>query len=336
MESITIRNFQAHEKTKVEFDKKITTIVGPSDAGKSAVLRALRWVMTNKPSGNAFLRHETKRCRVALTVDGHKIVREKGDRNTYALDNEPYKAFGNDVPQGIVQLLNIDELNFQSQHDAPFWFSSTAGEVGRELNQIIDLGLIDSTLSNVNSALRTAKAEVEISKQRESTAKKERAELLYAKELATEFKHIESLHRTLLDASKRREQCETLSERANKHLRALADLCEECEDMEHVEALGNDWTTSATSRENLTKYLTLIEKIQKKVERGCPDITSITSLAETYEETSENRRALIETLTTLSDMEIVICEKSKDLEEMEEDFHEQIGTTCPLCNNTIR
>lgn len=46
---LRIQNFQAHKDTTIEFDR-ITTIVGPSDTGKSAVLRAFKWVEKNELS----------------------------------------------------------------------------------------------------------------------------------------------------------------------------------------------------------------------------------------------------------------------------------------------
>lgn len=56
---LRIQNFQAHKDTTIEFDR-ITTIVGPSDIGKSAVLRALKWVAKNEPNGTSFVRDGDK------------------------------------------------------------------------------------------------------------------------------------------------------------------------------------------------------------------------------------------------------------------------------------
>lgn len=56
---LRIQNFQAHKDTTIEFDR-IATIVGPSDIGKSAVLRALKWVAKNEPKGISFVRDGDK------------------------------------------------------------------------------------------------------------------------------------------------------------------------------------------------------------------------------------------------------------------------------------
>jgi len=54
VEKITIKNFQSHEETELQFSSGVNVIVGSSDSGKSAILRALKWVVQNKPSGTAF------------------------------------------------------------------------------------------------------------------------------------------------------------------------------------------------------------------------------------------------------------------------------------------
>ena len=73
LEKLRIINFQKHEDLTVSFDDRITTIVGPSDVGKSAVLRALRWVLTNQPDGSGFIREGEKNASVVLRVDGRTI-----------------------------------------------------------------------------------------------------------------------------------------------------------------------------------------------------------------------------------------------------------------------
>lgn len=161
LERLTIRNFQVHRTLELQFDPQITTIVGPSDVGKSAVLRALRWVCTNRPAGEQFRRHRTKRVRVKLVVDGREITRVRGDRNEYHLDGQVLKAFASEVPTDISRLLNVGDLNFQWQHDAPFWFSLSPGLVAKELNQIINLQDIDEAQRIIIGEVRSARAQAD-------------------------------------------------------------------------------------------------------------------------------------------------------------------------------
>ena len=41
---IEIVNFQSHANTKLNFDEGVNVIIGPSDSGKTAVIRAMKWI----------------------------------------------------------------------------------------------------------------------------------------------------------------------------------------------------------------------------------------------------------------------------------------------------
>lgn len=152
IESLSLQNFQAHRRLRVEFGPGINTIVGRSDVGKSAIIRALRWAATNQPGGDQFVTTGTKGTTVTLHVDGHVIKRKRGGSvNSYHLDGEEYKSFGRGVPGPVVTVLNMGGVCWQGQHDAPFWFSETGGEVARKLNSVVNLAIIDTTLASVQS-----------------------------------------------------------------------------------------------------------------------------------------------------------------------------------------
>tara|TARA_R110000851_G_scaffold46656_2_gene113507 strand:- start:1760 stop:2662 length:903 start_codon:yes stop_codon:yes gene_type:complete len=187
IKKLRIKNFQNHEKLAIKFSDKVTTIIGKSDAGKSSVLRALRWALSNKPNGSSFIRTGEKSVAVRIETDGHTITRRKGKSNTYEIDGEELHSFGSDVPQKIQDVLKMREINFQGQHDAPFWLSDSAGQVSRNLNQIVDLGIIDSSLSNASKKLRQAKTETEIIRNRIDQADEEKQNLKWTKQAEKDF-----------------------------------------------------------------------------------------------------------------------------------------------------
>ena len=168
LERIKIEGFQVHEKLDVVLDPQITTIVGETDAGKSSLIRAIRWLVLNKPRGEGFINFDMKQCFVRAKIDGTMFRRIKGGKaNTYTLGKDKvFKAFGNDVPPEIQDLLSISDLNFQMQHDAPFWFSLSAAEVGRQLNKIVDLELIDRAATKLNGQVRSLRSEVNVIEKR--------------------------------------------------------------------------------------------------------------------------------------------------------------------------
>ena len=51
LKSLKIRNFESHRNTQLNFHPGVNVIVGESDQGKTAILRALEWVLFNRPLG---------------------------------------------------------------------------------------------------------------------------------------------------------------------------------------------------------------------------------------------------------------------------------------------
>lgn len=168
-----LRNFQSHADTNFRFHPGINAIVGPSDKGKSAIIRAIRWVAFNSPAGMAHISDWSKtekgdirageECRVTLEKDGRQISRIRSkDLNAYAIDSTISEAVKTEVPSDVSDLLNIGEVNLQSQMDSPFLISATPGEVARFFNRTIKLEDIDQALTAAESRKRDKMAEIKL------------------------------------------------------------------------------------------------------------------------------------------------------------------------------
>ena len=58
IKTVKIHDFQSHEDSFMEFEKGLNIIVGPSDSGKSAVIRAIKWALFNEiGKGDYFVRY---------------------------------------------------------------------------------------------------------------------------------------------------------------------------------------------------------------------------------------------------------------------------------------
>lgn len=118
IESVKLKNFQSHKENTFSFTKGVNAIVGPSDSGKTAILRALRWLIWNRPLGDAFRSDWGGDTEVTVTVDGQLITRYKHDnKHGYKIGKIDLKAIGTDVPEEVSTILNIDEINLQQQFD---------------------------------------------------------------------------------------------------------------------------------------------------------------------------------------------------------------------------
>ncbi len=163
LEKIAIRNWQAHRDLRIEFDARVTAIVGATDSGKSAILRAIRWVLSNRPRGGSFITQGEDKTAITVWLDGHRIARVKSaSQNKYMFDGDEFVSFGAGVPDPIESLANFDGLNYQAQHDAAFWLACTPSDLSKRLNELVDLSLIDRVLATTSKRQRRCDAKAEV------------------------------------------------------------------------------------------------------------------------------------------------------------------------------
>lgn len=336
-----IENFQAHKSLEVDFSSRITTITGPSDRGKSAIIRALIWVMTNKPNGDEFIRYGTDECSVTIFIDDHIIQRIKGKkRNLYILDGIEYKAIKTDVPDDIAKIFNINQNNIQQQFDNIFWFSQTAGEVGRNLNSIVDLDIIDYVMSDIISRSNSAKSK---NNALEELIVKQEKELEDADQI--------ELLKNMVD---REEKLETNLSQKNARIIVLENILEEAESNEAfiTKAISIE-SMEERLKGNIEKYLINKEKIEK-LEKYIDDISDIKVPKEIpenlfiaiqkFEEQNKiiidkrkNYKSLDDIIINLENVEDDILHGQKILKDLEQKFHNLTDNQiCPLCGNTFK
>lgn len=162
LEWLELENFQCHEKVVLDFVPGVNVIAGTSDVGKSAILKGLLWLITNKPQGLGFRRAQAKKgdavsCKIR--IDGHEIARSRSESvNEYMLDGQKFVAMKSDVPTDISQVLNIAPVNIQTQFVPHYLLSASSAEVARTLNESCDLAVIDTTMKRIKSIEQDAKS----------------------------------------------------------------------------------------------------------------------------------------------------------------------------------
>jgi predicted ATP-dependent endonuclease of OLD family len=330
IEQIDIRNFQAHKKLTVTLDPGITTIIGPSDKGKSAIIRALRWVIFNRPGGDAFISHGEKKVRVTVTVDDTSISRsKKPPRNTYSINDQVMDAFGMDVPEDVSKVFNMTEQNFQEQHEAPYWFSETPGEVSRQLNQIVDLGVIDRVLGNLLSIVRKSKAEADLLADRLADAEEANGRLEYVPKLNKAFIKLQRTHKAAQDISVKAGVAHNLLEKVIEAGKVHKRSTRAAQEGAVVSRLGEDLYRQTRKRDRLSCIL-LDVKLYIRDIQGIPTMP----------------RRLEELNTTILKVEGKRQTLRRILNEIEEntwDENELVAarnllnrTTCPICGRKER
>jgi DNA repair protein SbcC/Rad50 len=161
LKQVNIKNFQSHHWSTLQFVPGINIISGVSDSGKSSVMRAIKWVVTNRPRGSAFVTYDaTSQTRVSLAFDSEApVTRSKlGAKNVYTRGKKHFKT-ANEVPDEIVSSINLGNINFQSQLDPHFMLQESPGNVAKQLNKIADIEIIDFVMKKVAADISKNRAE---------------------------------------------------------------------------------------------------------------------------------------------------------------------------------
>lgn len=175
--SVTLKNFQAHKDTTVQFDKGLNIIVGESNNGKTSILRGILWAIDNQPLGNDFIMAGENDCSVTINFsDGTYIKRGRTVKNTgyyeirYIDDNgkyidQTYRGFTNAVPVEVANVhqmpkVNITKdiethLNVLSQLDGPFLLTESPLVKASAIGRITGTHVIDAAIKESNKTIQS-------------------------------------------------------------------------------------------------------------------------------------------------------------------------------------
>jgi exonuclease SbcC len=343
LEKLTLKNFQAHKKTEIEFTPGVNVIVGPSDRGKSSIIRALQLIFFNRPGGKAYIRHGAKECRVGLEMASGDIlsrVRTKS-KNYYQVNNDdPLKAPGRDVPKEITDICNMQEINFQGQHDSPFMLAETAGECGRMLNRCVDLTAIDTVLNGLNTKKRAAtnklqasaevieSQQVACSKYADVGRMKEDSLLIQtsADALQAEQRKVAPMATAIMRFDTLAQELELLPHPA-KALKALVVLEGDAERLAEQQQKAYNIAAQVRVASIAVRKLGELARVEKALKNITAIDKDTMKLAQGQSHTVELSREIM----LVADRTEAVALLSKEENELKEELQELMGDACPLC-----
>lgn len=350
IKSLQIQNFQSWKSINLKFDLGVNVIVGPSDSGKSAILRALLWAITNRPSGEAFKSCWGGETFVDLELEKQTISREKGKENLYIISSSDlkkpveFKAFGQDVPEEISNALNISDINIQRQMDAPFLLSSTPGEVGRILNQAVRLDIIDKAQKNIASMLRQEKTLL-LNAQSTINSKKEELEkykwlpvaegcIAKLESLSAQISQTTSL---TIDLSHVINDINTLALSLQENSVVLVysseidNLIDLDKDIEKQNDLLNaifNIHDDIASTEKQIKQLSQITKAEEQV-------NELITIQQNYIKEERKKLSLLHLIEDIDGLEDTIIITQENMDKEKQIFEAAMPDVCPLCGGEI-
>ncbi|MFJ8521444.1 AAA family ATPase [Bacillus cereus] len=171
---IFVEGFQSHTNSHFNLGTGLNVITGPSDSGKTSIIRAVRWVAFNEPQGEAFVNESVGHATVAIHLDNGIIIskhRRKG-KTSYRIQSDPGDEGSvfekSEVPEEVKQLLGITKqtfgdfvtaLNFAFQLEAPFLISETPSSGAKVLGKLAGTEAVDLAVKSVSKDTYAARQE---------------------------------------------------------------------------------------------------------------------------------------------------------------------------------
>ncbi len=285
IEWIELVNFEAHKKTRIDFNKKgLNAITGASDSGKSAIIRGLRFAFYNEPKGADFIRHGATRATVRVGMStGHIIERgrTKSSSGEYIItdpkgNQETFKGFGNAIPaqvQNAHQMPKVElavgnerPLNFAYQLDGHFLLSDSPAQRASAIGRLTGVHLVDAAIKEKTKEMRAITIETNAAEQmvEELTETLTKYEWIDDKE-----KYLRSIEGLILGAEKDEEEI--------AQLEALA------EERADIRANINEYKAVVAE----LSYIDDVEKLivnATQLDREITDAKELLELAEGFEE----------------------------------------------------
>ena len=341
-----IKNFQSHKETTLDFVPGVNVIIGPSDAGKSAIFRAINWPITNRPLGDSFRSEWGGDTRVTLhTVEGDVVERGKGaNKNEYILNGGVLKAFGSEVPEGITNILQLDSANIKTQTDPPFLLANTPGEAARLLNKAASIDDIDYAISNLKSSYTKIYNDIKFNEGKLQEYNEQIEQYKDIPVLEDKLTKVEQKEQERQDKERNKEQLKQVTsqvENVNSQLKETEQIPFLLKRYEQAKS-KHDELYNKVERVNQLKQLgNRIGQVQEYlsstqyVEKALSWVIQTTNKYQEWQDKSKETQALRQIKNQAEKKDKGIKGIDKEIKSLEQQFKELSPETCPLCGNEM-
>lgn len=371
IKKIDLINFQSHKFTSLDFADGLNVIVGPSDNGKTSILRAIRWVFFNEPQGLGMLRNNEDFVSIRIYFNNDYSVERKRSKkeNLYIIYNEKtgevqeFNSLRTGLPPEVSNVMKIKKItldkasdinfNIQFQHDGPFMFSYTATQKSALIGKMYNLDVVDKAIDDTNKDIKSQKSDI---KRINEEIKDLDEKILLYKDIDKEEKLLkdrELITKNIEESVEKLNLINSLKDRLLDNKKNKDYLLEKIKDFDKI--LSNEALISNASKsfEVLNKYkayknkLDLIkvdidktEAIYKKskniTEKLDVDNTIIKNL-NAFTKLSELRKRLNEVGASIEKGKYFIKENDDNLNKDLKEYTELLIKLkkCPYCNSDV-
>src|ERR1035437_66734 len=345
IKSVELHNFESHRHSLLELVPGVNIIVGLSDHGKSSILRGVRWVNDNRPSGNDFVSwpevNDGGETKVIITTDTDTVIRSKGKEELYKVNKLELRAFGLSVPTEVHQVLNMNEMNIKKQFEPHFLLSETSGAVASHFNKVARLDVIDTATSNINSWIAAIKQTIAGKNKQleESNAKLKTFD--YLSDFERDVTALEEDDKTKTRLQK---ECDDLTTLLNNIDTINAKIDEKALILKSeplIDSILADYAERKvvdTKIDKLSLLLNDIDDVQNKLDSYKQLVASekyIDELLKLYKEKKTieaDKNRLNQLIFNIKSTDIRLITSQKNYDTLHTQYEKEFPDFCPLCN----
>jgi len=355
---LEIRNYESHKKTILNFHPGVNVIVGDNDIGKSALFRIIEWIWKNRPLDLGFRPKgidpkEITRGTLGL-MDGNVITKERSNSiNRYIINNEkPLTGFDKKVPDEVIKLLNMDDINIQPQMSSFFLLSNSSGEVARYLNNITNLDDIDVVQAYVKKEKNQISTKLLNKKINLGVLEEQLGDFDLIDFYENKIQELEDLEKKSNQLKNVKRQVEDISRNINIKIKSLSKYKDFYLYKNKVEKLEKLYKGYKKRDDILKDYNLLIKKdrkahkllsIYKTISKNNSKVIELSELYEKSKEIIQKKYMVKERCDDIHNIINQLAYKKKvlktiknNLKEYNEKYNVMMGDECPLCGSEIK
>ena len=243
---VVLENFQSHAKTVLNLSEGLNVFYGESSNGKTAILRAMRWLFADKGTSKNFVKQGASYAKVSVTLDNGTTIARKfetksGGINTYSVYNpitgetteqklsylpEIQKILGyKNILFDVKKLTNTGnevrksvDINFLNQGEGWFFIGEklSAPDRAKVIGSIFGTHYTDSVIREMEAQLTSERQDLKRSKDENQKTKAAITELAYIDGVKTTLEKAKMMRASIEQKQRLLEKVRTLSEKAEK------------------------------------------------------------------------------------------------------------------------
>lgn len=245
---VKLENFQSYKNEIISLQPGLNLILGSSDSGKSAALRAISFVLYNTPRNKTLIHNGEKEVKVSIQYnDGTIVSRIKGEANSVILKypngkKQIFEKIDNSLPEEVLEALGHppkDEFNglisYADQFSEMFLVDLSATDLPRALSSLTGIEILEESVKQLVRSNNVLEKEL----------KSNRSNLDQFKNELSKFNQISKV--------------ELLINKTDINHKKILDLNDKFEKLSNI----NDLFVNNFSKKDLNNINSIIKKIEK-------------------------------------------------------------------------